>query len=75
MLKVQNVMKFYPERDATQKGHMNQIKNNVWSTKSKTMKEADTTKLQWKQKRYVYVKVHDIKDIIQMDQTSLLDLL
>ena len=43
-----------PQRD------MNQTRKNVGSTKPKPMKEADTKKLKGKQKRDVYIKVHNI---------------
>lgn len=37
-----NVKKYYPETDKTSKGHLNQTRKNVRSTRAKPMKEPDT---------------------------------
>ena len=65
-----NVKKYYPETDETQKGHLNQTRKNVRSTRAKPMEEPDTSKLQKKKKGDIYVKMYDLKETIYTDQTG-----
>ena len=71
LLTPRNVKKYYPETTETDKGHLNQTRKNVRSTKSKPMiiyEHAD--KLRGKQKRDVYVKLYDVRETIYSDQTG-----
>ena len=66
MLTELNVWKYYPETTATAKGHMNQTRKNVRSTKPTPapLETCDTHKLRGKKERGVYTKVYDVRDTI-----------
>ena len=71
MLNERNVNKYYPETNETPKGHMNQSRKNVRSTKPKPMKEyINKDKLAGKKIKDIYTKVYDAKDTIYSDQTG-----
>ena len=72
LLTARNVKKYYPETTATPKGHMNQTRKNVRSTKPKAvpMEVCDTSKLKGKKERDVYTKVYDVRETIFSDQTG-----
>ena len=71
MLNERNVNKYYPETDETPKGHMNQTRKNVRSTKAKPLKEYEhKNQLEGKKVKDVYIKVYDTRETIFSDQTG-----
>ena len=74
MLTERNVTKYYPETKETPKGHMNQTRKNVRSTKIKVkrapMKEADTRTMKGRKVKDVYTKVYDVRNTVLSDQTG-----
>ena len=72
MLNKRNVAKYYPETTETPKGHMNQTRKNVRSTKTKPkpMEEADTKSLQGKKVRDIYTRVYEVRNTVFSDQTG-----
>ncbi|KAL7502326.1 hypothetical protein ACHAXN_000445, partial [Cyclotella atomus] len=72
LLTEKNVAKYYPETTETPKGHMNQMRKNVRSTKAKPQpfEESNTTTLRNKKVQDVYVKTYDVRDTIYSDQTG-----
>jgi hypothetical protein len=72
LLTVRNVPKYYPESIETPKGHLNQTRKNVRSTKPKPMplETSDTTTLRGKKQRDVYTRVYDVRSTILSDQTG-----
>ena len=74
MLTERNVTKYYPETKETPKGHMNQTRKNVRSTKIKVkrapMKEADTRTMKGRKVKDVYTKVYDVRNTVFSDQTG-----
>ena len=72
LLTVRNVSKYYPESIEMPKGHLNQTRKNVRSTKPKPMplETSDTTTLRGKKQRDVYTRVYDIRSTIFSDQTG-----
>ena len=60
MLTENNVKKYYPETIETAKGHLNQTRKNVRSTRSK-METCDTSQLQGKKVRDVYTTAYDVR--------------
>ena len=71
MLTERNVQKYYPETNETPKGHMNQARKNVRSTKPKPLHEYENKNhLVGKKKHDIYTKVYDVKDTIYSDQTG-----
>ena len=62
MLNERNVAKYYPETKETPKGHMNQTKKNVRSTKQKAtpLEKSDTTTLKGKKVRNIYTNVYEV---------------
>ena len=71
LLKTKNVQKYYPESTETPKGHMNQTRKNVRSTKTKPLETAHNNQLLRSQKkRDVYTKVYNVRETIFSDQTG-----
>jgi len=72
LLTVRNVKKYYPETTATPKGHMNQTRQNVRSTKAKRvpLEVCDTSTLKGKKERDIYTKIYDVRETIFSDQTG-----
>ena len=72
ILKKRNVAKYYPETTKTPKGHLNQTRKNVRSTKPKTkpFEKTDASKLQGKKVLDVYTKVYDVRNTVFSDQTG-----
>ena len=72
LLTTENVKKYYPETDETPKGHMNQTRKNVRSTKAKPapMETCNTNKLRGKKERDIYTKVYDARNTMFSDQTG-----
>jgi hypothetical protein len=65
-----NVKKYYPESTETPKGHLNQSRKNVRSTKPKRLEEIHSNQLRGCKVKDIYVKVYDIRDTVFTDQTS-----
>jgi hypothetical protein len=63
-----NVKKYYPETIETAKGHLNQTRKNVRSTRHK-METCDTSQLQGKKVRDVYTTAYDVRETMFSDQT------
>ena len=72
LLTARNVKKYYPETTETPKGHLNQTRKNVRSTKTpaKPLEVCDTSKLKGKKERDVYTKIYDVRETIFSDQTG-----
>jgi hypothetical protein len=80
LLTGRNVNKYYPETTETPKGHMNQTRKNVRSTKAKPttweqpaqspLKEPNTSQLTGKKVRDVFTRVYDIRETVFSDQTG-----
>ena len=72
VLNKRSVVKYYPETTETPKGHLNQTRKNVRSTKPKTnpLEKTDTTTLQGKKVCDVYTKVYDVGNTLFSDQTG-----
>jgi hypothetical protein len=72
MLTEKNVAKYYPESTETPKGHMNQTRKNVRSTKpkAKPMEDHKSTELRGKKVRDIYTKVYDVRETVFSDQTG-----
>ena len=72
LLTVRNIKKYYPESTETIKGHMNQSRKNVRSTKPKPapLETCDTSRLRGKKERDIYTKVYDVRHTIFSDQTG-----
>ncbi len=68
LLNVRNVKKYYPETTETPKGHMNQTRKNVRSTK--VFKTSNTTPLKRKKFRYIGIHVYNVRETIFSDQTG-----
>ena len=70
LLTVKRVKKYYPETVETPKGHLNQTRQNVRSTKPKPFEEPKTGKLRGKRNKDVYIKVYNMREKIYSDQTG-----
>ena len=72
LLTVSNVRRYYPETVETPKGHLNQTRKNVRSTKPKRapLEEANTASLRGKKVRDVFTHVYDVRETIFSDQTG-----
>jgi hypothetical protein len=75
LLTVENVHKYFPESDETQKGHMNQQRQGVRSTKTKAtdFEEPDKSLTIGKKEKDVFIKVIDARELngtIYTDQTG-----
>ena len=72
LLTVRNVKKYYPETTKNPKGHLNQTRKNVRSTKQKQqlLKTCDTSCLKGKKEWDIYIKVYDVRETIYSDQTE-----
>ena len=69
MLNKRNVAKYYPE---TPKGHLNQTRKTLRSTKPKTkpFEKTDASTLRGKKLQDVYTKVYDVRNTVFSDQTG-----
>ena len=72
MLNIRNVKKYYPETTETPKGHLNQSRKNVRSTKPKPkpFEVSDNTHLKGKKERDIYTKVYNVRETLYSDQTG-----
>ena len=68
LLNVQNVKKYYPETTETPKGHLNQTRKNVRSTKE--FETSDGTTLKGKKLRDIGIHVYNVRETIFLDQTG-----
>jgi hypothetical protein len=62
MLTECNINKYYPETSEMSKGHMNQTRKNVRSTKAKQtqLETCDTLQLRSKKVRDIYTTIYDV---------------
>ena len=72
MLTIHNLSKYYPETTETPKGHLNQSRKNVRSTKTKPkpLEEANTNTLCGQKIRDMYTEVYDVRNTVFSDQTG-----
>ncbi len=72
MLNECNVQKYYPKTIETAKGHLNQMRKNVHSTKAKTapLETCDTSQLHGKKVRDIYTKTYRVRKTIFSNQTG-----
>ena len=69
LLTVKNVQKYYPETNETPKGHMNQTRKNVRSTKptAQPFATSNTATPRGKKVQDIFTKVYDVKETIYSD--------
>jgi hypothetical protein len=72
MLNECNVQKYYPETIKTAKGHLNQTRKKVRSTKAKTapLETCDTSQLHGKKVQDVYTQTYMVCETMFSDQTG-----
>ncbi len=72
MLNERNVQKYYPETTETAKGHLNQTRKNVRSTKAKTapLEICGTSQLQGKKVRNIYINTYMVCETMFSNQTG-----
>jgi hypothetical protein len=70
LLTVKNVTKYYPETTETPKGHLNQTRKNVRSTKPKPFKTTSSTQLQGKKVQDGHTQVYEVRETVFTDQTG-----
>jgi hypothetical protein len=70
ILTERNVNTYYPDTDKISKGHMNQTRKNVRSTKHAPMESCNSKEMHGKKVRNVYVKVYDARETTFSDQTG-----
>jgi hypothetical protein len=72
MLTECKVQKYYPETIKTAKGHLNQTRKNVWSTKVKAtlLETCDTFHLHGKKVRDVYTQMYMVCKTMFSNQTG-----
>ncbi len=72
MLMECNVQKYYPKATKTAKGHLNQTRKNVRSTKEKSapLETCNTLRLHGKNVRNVYTKTYKVRKTMFSNQTG-----
>jgi hypothetical protein len=70
LLTEKNISKYYPETDETPKGHMNQQRKNVRSTKKPFEVCQAAAALRGKKVKDVFVRTYDVRETIFSDQTG-----
>ncbi len=72
MLTEKNVSKYYPESDETLKGHMNQARKNVRSTKVKQapLELAEYPEMRGKKVQDIYLSTYEVRKTTFSDQTG-----
>ncbi len=70
ILTERNVNKYYPDTDEPSKGHMNQTRKNVQSTKQASMESFNSKEMHGKKVCNVFVKVYDAWETTFSDQTG-----
>ena len=68
LLNVKNINKYYPEMDETPKGHMNQQRKNVRSTKTPSEECNAAAALRGKKVKDIYVCMYDTRETSSSDQ-------
>jgi hypothetical protein len=72
ILTKRNVQKYYPETGKTTKGHLNQTRRNVWSTKVKVapLETCNTSHLNGKKVCNVYTQTYIVRKTMFSNQTG-----
>jgi hypothetical protein len=72
MLNERNVQKYYAKTIKTAKGHLNQMRKNVRSTKTKTapLETCNTSQLHGKKVQEVYTKTYRVRKTMFSNQTG-----
>jgi hypothetical protein len=70
LLTEKNINKYYPEKDETPKGHMNQQRKNVRSTKTPFEVCNAAAALRGKKMKDIFVKTYDTRETSFSDQTG-----
>ncbi len=72
MLNERNIQKYYPKTIETPKGHLNQTRKNVGSTKEKSapLETCNTSQLHGKKVRDVYTQTYMVRKTMFSDQTG-----
>ena len=72
LLTEQNVKKYYPETTETSKGHLNQTRKNVRSTKTQHPLEIaqNIASMKGKKQQDIFVKTYEVRETIFSDQTG-----
>ena len=72
MITERNVQRYYPEATETAKGHLNQTRKNVRSTKEKSapLETCDTSQLRGKKARDIYTETYNVRETMFSDQTG-----
>jgi hypothetical protein len=70
LLTEKNINKYYPETDETPKGHMNQQRKNVRSTKKPFEMCNAAAALRGKKVKDIFVKTYDVRETIFSNQTG-----
>lgn len=71
LLTEKNVNKYYPDSTETQKGHMNQARKNVRSTKRQPLEVCNAAfRLRGKKEQDIFLKTYDVRETIFSDQTG-----
>ena len=72
LLTAKNIAKYYPETTETPKGHLNQVRKNIRSTKPKPreMETSNTSTLRGQKVRDVYTRVYETRNTVFSDQTG-----
>ena len=72
MLNERNIKNYYPETTETPKGHLNQTRKNVRSTKQKPipMETPNIATLSGQKVRDVYTKVYEVRNTVFSNQTG-----
>jgi antitoxin (DNA-binding transcriptional repressor) of toxin-antitoxin stability system len=65
-----NISKYYPETDETPKGHMNQQRKNVRSTKKPFEQCNVAAALRGKKVKDIFMKTYDFRETVFSDQTG-----
>jgi hypothetical protein len=71
LLTPKNIQKYYPNTTETPKGHLNQTRKNVRSSKPKPVPLEDfhSPHLKGRKARDIFTKVYDVRDTVFNDQT------
>jgi hypothetical protein len=67
-----NILKYYPKTIKTAKGHLNQTRKNVWSTKVKAtpLETCNTSHLHSKKVCNVYTQAYMVRETMFFNQTG-----
>jgi hypothetical protein len=72
MITERNVQRYYPKATETAKGHLNQTRKNVRSTKAKPapLETCDTSQLKGMKTRDIYTETYNVRETMFLDQTG-----